>query len=308
MTHQLVLTSTWTFPPSSEVATTRQTDGTAHKLKPRLFHKSAYLQVHSADFHPGVNRAWQVGIPNHPNWLTFARESNLVNDSPRVIIYVNIKLSSFQFSLCKDIINHKNILLVSFFNNNNNFWIMNIYSDSFHSTLKYLKNSEVNIQNFLIMTDDFNIRDSILELFFPHHSSISDNLIIIADLFNLDLSVSTNPIPTRYSDTVGELNSVIDLMFLWSGLTKLKNHLIYLNWHLTSNHTPFTVSIPIMENDVNSSKFSIVKNSEKEYSLRISHPLLRILTSLIYLILTNLKTWSTHSLWILNVHGIRIQS
>ena len=36
-----------------------QTDGTAHKLKPRLFHKSAHFQVHSADFHPGVNHAWQ---------------------------------------------------------------------------------------------------------------------------------------------------------------------------------------------------------------------------------------------------------
>ena len=47
------------FPPSSEVATMWQTDSAAHKLKPRLFHKSAHLQVHSVDFHPGVNRAWQ---------------------------------------------------------------------------------------------------------------------------------------------------------------------------------------------------------------------------------------------------------
>ena len=37
----------------------QQTDSTAHKLKPRSFHKSAHLRVHSADFHPGVNRAWQ---------------------------------------------------------------------------------------------------------------------------------------------------------------------------------------------------------------------------------------------------------
>ena len=36
----------------------RQTDGVAHKLKPRLFHKSAHLWVHSADFYPSVNRAW----------------------------------------------------------------------------------------------------------------------------------------------------------------------------------------------------------------------------------------------------------
>ena len=43
VTHQSVLTPTWTLFPSSEVATTRQTDSTAHKLKPRSFHKSAHL-------------------------------------------------------------------------------------------------------------------------------------------------------------------------------------------------------------------------------------------------------------------------
>ena len=55
--YQLALTSILDFFLSSKVATTWQTDGTAHKLKPRLFHKSAHLQVHSVDFHPSVNHA-----------------------------------------------------------------------------------------------------------------------------------------------------------------------------------------------------------------------------------------------------------
>jgi len=91
---------------------------------------------------------------------------------------------------------------------------MNIYSDSFHSALKYLKDIEVNIDNVLVMTGDFNIRDSLWDPSFPHHSSISDNLLIIADSFNLALSLPTNPCLTRYSDTVGEANLTIDLMFL----------------------------------------------------------------------------------------------
>jgi len=98
-----------------------------------------------------------VSIVNHPNWLTFVR--NPVNKSkyPRVAIYVNIRLSLFRFLLCQDIIDFRNILLVSFFNNNDIFWLMNIYSDSSHSTLKYLKNTEVNIRNLLIITGNFNI-------------------------------------------------------------------------------------------------------------------------------------------------------
>ena len=38
---------------------------------------------------------------------------------------------------------------------------MNIFSDTFHSTLKYLKDTEVNIDNLIIMTGDFNIRDNL---------------------------------------------------------------------------------------------------------------------------------------------------
>ena len=104
---------------------------------------------------------------------------------------------------------------------------MNIYSDSSHSALKYLKDTEVNINNLLIMTGDFNIRDQFWDSSFPHHSFISDDLFIIADLFNLELSTPTNPVLTRYSDTTGESNSVIDLMFLHNRSSKLNSHIIY---------------------------------------------------------------------------------
>ena len=37
---------------------------------------------------------------------------------------------------------------------------MNIYLDSLQSALKYLKNTEIDIPNILIMSGNFNIRDS----------------------------------------------------------------------------------------------------------------------------------------------------
>ena len=119
------------------------------------------------------------------------------SDYSRVVTYVNIRISSLYFSLCKDIINHRDILLILFFNNNNIFWLMNIYSDSSYTALKYLKDTEVCVWNLLIMTGDFNIYNSLWDPSFSHHSSISDNLLIITVSFNLKLSNPTNQVLTK---------------------------------------------------------------------------------------------------------------
>ena len=114
------------------------------------------------------------------------------------------------------------------------------------------------------MTSDFNIWDSLQNSSFPHHSSISDDLLIIADFFNLNLSSSTNQIPIRYSDNANDSNSIINLMFLQCGSPELDNHIIHLDWHLTSDHAPLTISIPIIKKNINLSKRSIIKDSKKK--------------------------------------------
>jgi len=101
------------------------------------------------------------------------------------------------------------------------------------------------------MTRDFNIYDSLWDPSFPHHSSISNDLLIIADSFNLDLSFSTNCVLTRYLDNENDLNLVIDLISLQGGSSELDSYLIHLDWHLSSDNTPLMITIPIVEEDVN---------------------------------------------------------
>ena len=143
---------------------------------------------------------------------------------------------------------------------------MNIYSDLSHSALKYLKDAEVNISNLLIMTGDFNIRDSIWDPSYPHHSSSSDNLMIIADFFNLKLSFPTNCVLTRYSDSDIRSNLVIDLMFLQSESTEINHYSIHSDLWLSSDHALLSVTIAIEKESINLFKFSIAKSSKEEKS------------------------------------------
>ena len=205
-----------------------------------------------------------VGTIHHPNWLLFAIYPVNKVVSSRVTAYINICLFSLRFTLWSDIINHTDILLISFTSNCSQYFILNIYSDSSHLALKYLKDIEVNIDNILVMTGNFNIRDSLWDPSFLHHSSISDDLLIIADSFQLSLSMPINSYPTRYSDIAEEANSTIDLMFLRYGSTELNQHLIHPDWRLTSDYTPLSITIPIVDETIITSKLSIQQNSKQE--------------------------------------------
>jgi len=58
-----------------------------------------------------------------------------------------------------------------------------MYSDSSQLALKYLKNTEANISNILVMTGDFNIKDNLWDSYYLYHFIYSDLLFDIADSF-----------------------------------------------------------------------------------------------------------------------------
>ena len=81
-------------------------------------------------------------------------------DVPRVMAFIHSCLSRLRFSLRKDVIDHHNILLLSFFNRGECHFLMNVYLDDRYSTVKFMLDQIIDIPNLLYMGRDFSIRDA----------------------------------------------------------------------------------------------------------------------------------------------------
>jgi len=121
-----------------------------------------------------------------------------------------------------------------------------------------------NIDKTIILTGDFNIRDSDWDPNFRHHSSHTDDLITIADSLGLELSPPSNPGPTRFADNPCNTNSVIDLVFLPPNNTGFGQHTLYPEIHKPSDHVPLIIEIGIRDVNTDINIWSIKKDSEEE--------------------------------------------
>jgi len=118
-----------------------------------------------------------------------------------------------------------------------------------------------NIDNTIILTGDFNIRDSDWDPSFRHHSSHTDDLITITDSLGLELSSPLNSSPTRFADNPCDTNSIIDLIFLPPGNSGFGQHTLHPEIHKPSDHIPL---ISIGEINTNTNIWSIKKDSKEE--------------------------------------------
>ena len=155
-----------------------------------------------------------VGAPIHPDWTQVVQVLRDSEDVPRVIAFIYSRLSRLKFSLRRDVVDHHDILLLSFFNRGEYHFLMNVYSDDRHSAVKFMLDQIIDIPNLLYMGGDFNIRDAEWDPSVSLHPAAGQALMDLADSLGLVRSLPELPVPTHYSDTDSHANSVIDLIFL----------------------------------------------------------------------------------------------
>src|SRR6188768_4008648 len=78
-----------------------------------------------------------IGAPNHPDWLAIVRPPD-PGLPPRTMAYVSRRLAQFRPSLRRDVIDHRDILLLSLFSDGDQYNFLNIYSDSDHTAIDLL--------------------------------------------------------------------------------------------------------------------------------------------------------------------------
>ena len=153
-----------------------------------------------------------VGAPIHPEWTQVVRSPQDSEQTPRVMCFIHSRLSRLCFALRRDIVDHKDIQLLSFFNRDRCQFLMNVYSDDLYTAVDFLSRKALNIPNLLYMGGDFNIRDTKWDPSVSSHPAAGQSLRDLADSYSLMCSLSVLSVPTHYSDISGYANSVIDLL------------------------------------------------------------------------------------------------
>ena len=86
------------------------------------------------------------------------------------------------------------------------------------------------MNNVLILTGDFNIRNNNWNLLYSHYSKHTNILRKIADRFNLELSMLLDQVSTWYIGNPQDSNSVLDLIFFYANTEKFNNYMILLDF------------------------------------------------------------------------------
>ena len=189
--------------------------------------------------------------------------------TPRVMCFIYSRLSRLCFALRRDIVDHRDIQLLSFFNRGRCQFLMNIYSDDLHTAVDFLSNAAPNIPHLLYMGGDFNVRDAEWDPSVSSHPAAGQALMDLAESYSLVCSIPALSVPTHYSDISSHANSVIDLIFLGISCAQV-THCIEPDLRRPSDYVPLIVNLSIAPENICVCRMVLKCDSEEEMAFLLS--------------------------------------
>ena len=113
----------------------------------------------------------------------------------------------------RDLVDHRDIFVLSLFQGNTTYNLMNVYSDDDNTAILYLRDHVDELPSFHYMGGDFNVHSKVWDSNVTHHRWAAITLLEIAADLDLEWTQPSNPGPTFISHNEDLRPSVIDLMF-----------------------------------------------------------------------------------------------
>ena len=101
-----------------------------------------------------------VGALIHPKQTQVVQFPQDSEQMYRVMCFIHSRLSRLCFALRRDIVDHRDIQLLFFFNRGRCQFLMNVYLDDFYIAVGFLSREALNISNLVYISGDFNIRNA----------------------------------------------------------------------------------------------------------------------------------------------------
>ncbi|KAF5309956.1 hypothetical protein D9619_010444 [Psilocybe cf. subviscida] len=165
---------------------------------------------------------------------------------PRVMAYVSTRLSAWRPSMRRDIIDHRDVLVLSLFAEGHTFNFMNVYSDNEFTAIRLLAARADTLPQFHYMGGDFNCHSSAWDpVPRPANVAASHWLLEAAATIGLELGTVSNPGPTHIPRDASKRPSVIDLVFLPVALSASVSTERVIQNMLDSDHIPLLTHVPV---------------------------------------------------------------
>jgi hypothetical protein len=155
------------------------------------------------------------GPPIHPDWISlYPKGFDLAEDRQRVLAYINRAICSIKPKLCSDIVNHRNVMIVTVRGHLGPLHLMNMYSDENSSAIRYIEDNLEAFPDLGYMGGDFNCPSSHWDATVLCKHPMATRLMECATSLNMERVAPPSGRVTHLLYNVALRGSILDLMFL----------------------------------------------------------------------------------------------